>query len=201
VNDQRAAAQTFQFALPNLCFQSFITPVGNSRLPTPVRKRTVAVVEWRRSAKPNRIVYPSDVRSWHKADIVIGGRNVMTTSVKQMMEVANAAVPRITPAQAREMMSKGNTLVVDVRDAPEVEKSGKVAGAVHVSRGMLEFRADPETPYHDKNFAKDKIVILYCASGGRSALSGKVLKDMGYREVYNLGAFKDWAEDGGAVDH
>ena len=63
----------------------------------------------------------------------------MTTSVKQMMEVANAAVQRITPAQAREMMSKGNTLVVDVRDAPEVEKSGKVAGAVHVSRGMLEF--------------------------------------------------------------
>jgi rhodanese-related sulfurtransferase len=77
-----------------------------------------------------------------------------------MMEVANAAVPRITPAQAREMISKGNTLIVDVRDAPEVEKSGKVAGAVHVSRGMLEFRADPETPYHDKNFAKDKIVIL-----------------------------------------
>jgi rhodanese-related sulfurtransferase len=118
-----------------------------------------------------------------------------------MMEVANAAVPRITPAQAREMMSKGNTLIVDVRDAPEVEKSGKVAGAVHVSRGMLEFRADPETPYHDKNFAKDKIVILYCASGGRSALGGKVLKDMGYQEVYNLGAFKDWVENGGAVDH
>jgi rhodanese-related sulfurtransferase len=117
-----------------------------------------------------------------------------------MMELANAAVPRITPAQAREMMSKGNTLVVDVRDAPEVEKSGKVAGAVQVSRGMLEFRADPEAPSHDKNFVKDKIVILYCSSGGRSALSGKVLKDMGYREVYNLGAFKDWVENGGAVD-
>jgi rhodanese-related sulfurtransferase len=128
-------------------------------------------------------------------------RNVMTTSVKQMMDDANAAVPRITPAQAREMMSKGDTLVVDVRDEPEVKKSGKVAGAVQVSRGMLEFRADPETPYHDKNFAKDKVVILYCASGGRSALSGKVLKDMGYREVYNLGAFRDWAEDDGAVEH
>src|SRR5262245_62785204 len=99
-----------------------------------------------------------------RADIIIDGRKVMTTNVKQMIEVANAAVPRITPAQAQEMMSKGNTLVVDVRDAPEVEKSGKVAGAVHVSRGMLEFRADPETPFHDKNFAKDKIVILYCAS-------------------------------------
>ena len=61
----------------------------------------------------------------------------MPTSVKQMMEAANAMVPRITAAQAREMMAKGNTLVIDVRDAPEVEKSGKVAGAVHVSRGML----------------------------------------------------------------
>lgn len=124
----------------------------------------------------------------------------MVTSVKQMMEAANAAVPRITPAQAKEMMAKGNVLVVDVRDAPEVEKSGKVAGAVHVSRGMLEFRADAETPYHDKSFAKDKTIILYCASGGRSALSGKVLKDMGYGHVYNLGAFKDWAESAGAVE-
>ena len=124
----------------------------------------------------------------------------MATSVKQMMEAANAAVPKITPAQAREMMAKGNVLVVDVRDATEVEKSGKVAGAVNVSRGMLEFRADPDSPYHDPHFDKRKTVIVYCASGGRSALSGKVLKDMGYERVYNLGAFKDWAEGGGAVD-
>src|SRR6201993_4611725 len=124
----------------------------------------------------------------------------MATNVKQMMEAANAAVRRITVAQAREMIATGNTLVVDVRDAPEVEKSGKVAGAVNVSRGMLEFRADPESPYHDKNFAKDKTIIIYCASGGRSALGGKVLKEMGYDRVYNLGAFKDWAETGGTVE-
>jgi len=124
----------------------------------------------------------------------------MTTNLKQMMEAANAAVPKITPAQARDMIAKGNTLVVDVRDAPEVESSGKVAGSVHVSRGMLEFRADPDSPYHDKNFAKDKTVILYCASGGRAALGGKALKDMGYANVYNMGGFKDWAESGGAVE-
>jgi rhodanese-related sulfurtransferase len=124
----------------------------------------------------------------------------MTTSVKQMMEAANAAVPKITPAQARDLIGRGNTLVVDVRDAPEVEKSGKIAGAVNVSRGMLEFRADPDSPYHDKNFSRDKTVILYCASGGRSALSGKVLKDMGYTNVYNVGGFKDWADSGGAVE-
>ena len=68
----------------------------------------------------------------------------MPISIKQMMEAANAAVPRITPTQAREMIAKSNTLVVDVRDAPEVDKSGKIAGALHVSRGMLEFRADPQ---------------------------------------------------------
>jgi rhodanese-related sulfurtransferase len=123
----------------------------------------------------------------------------MATTVKQMLEAANAAVPRITPAQAREMIAK-DMLIVDVRDAPEVAASGKVAGAVHVSRGMLEFRADPESPYHDKNFAKDKTVILYCASGGRAALAGKALKDLGYERVYNLGAFKDWAESGGTVE-
>jgi rhodanese-related sulfurtransferase len=124
----------------------------------------------------------------------------MATTVKQMLEAANAVVPKITPAQAQAMIAKGNTLVVDVRDAGEVEKSGKVKGAVNVSRGLLEFRADPESAYHDKNFAKDKTVILYCASGGRSALSGKALKDLGYADVYNLGAFKDWAESGGAVE-
>ena len=124
----------------------------------------------------------------------------MPTSVKLMMEAANAAVSRITPAQAQQMIAKGDTLVVDVRDAPEIEKSGKVAGAIHVSRGMLEFRADPESPYHDKNFDRNKRVILYCASGGRSALAAKVLKDMGYDRVYNLGAFKDWAESGAPVE-
>jgi rhodanese-related sulfurtransferase len=124
----------------------------------------------------------------------------MTTTVKQLMEAANALVPKITPERAREIIATSAALVVDVRDAPEVEKSGKVAGAVNVSRGMLEFRADPDSPYHDKAFARDKPVILYCASGGRSALGGKTLKDMGYAKVFNLGAFKDWAESGGPVD-
>jgi rhodanese-related sulfurtransferase len=124
----------------------------------------------------------------------------MATNVKQMLEAANSAAPKITPAQAREMIAKGGALVVDVRDAPEVEKSGKVAGAVHVSRGMLEFRADPDSPYHDKSFSKDKTIILYCASGGRAALAGKTLVDMGYGYVYNAGGFKDWVDSGGATE-
>ena len=93
----------------------------------------------------------------------------MATNLKEMMDAANAAVPRITAAQAREMIAQGNTLVVDVREPPEVEQTGKVAGAVNVSRSFLEFRAEPDSPSHDKNFAKDKNVIVYCGSGGRAA--------------------------------
>jgi rhodanese-related sulfurtransferase len=123
----------------------------------------------------------------------------MAKSVKDMLATANAEVRKISAAEARDMMAAG-ALVVDVRDAPELSKSGKVAGAVHVSRGMLEFRADPESPYHDKAFDKAKPVIVYCASGGRSALAAKTLKEMGYTQVFNLGAFKDWTEAGGAVE-
>jgi rhodanese-related sulfurtransferase len=121
-------------------------------------------------------------------------------NVKELVAAANAVVPKISPDEARRLVAEKNALVVDVRDAPEVQASGKVKGAVNVSRGMLDFRADPDSPYHDKAFSKDRPVILYCASGGRSALSGKLLKDFGYGEVYNLGAFKDWAEGGGEVE-
>ena len=124
----------------------------------------------------------------------------MPASVKEMIEAANAAVPKISPDDAKAMMAKGDVLVVDVRDPHEVQASGKVKGALNVSRGMIEFRADPTAAYHDPAFAKDKTIILYCASGGRSALSGKVLKEMGYTQVYNMGAFKDWAAAGGEIE-
>jgi rhodanese-related sulfurtransferase len=124
----------------------------------------------------------------------------MPTSVKEMLAAANAAVPRIGREEAAALIASGDVLVVDVRDAPELQASGKVKGAKHVSRGMLEFRADPESPYHDPAFDRERTVLVYCASGGRSALVGKALQDLGYRDVRNLGGFKDWAENGGAVE-
>ena len=125
----------------------------------------------------------------------------MAKSVKDLVEAANAVVPRITSGGGAGRRSRAATLWSSTyATGREVEKSGKVAGAVHIPRGMLEFRADPESPYYDKNFAKDKAVIVYCASGGRAALSGQALKEMGYGEVYNLGGFGDWAESGGAVE-
>jgi rhodanese-related sulfurtransferase len=120
----------------------------------------------------------------------------MASSVREMLAEANAAVPCLNPAEVRDITGKENVLIVDVRDAPELASGGKLKGAVHVSRGMLEFRADPESPYHNPVFQKDKTVLVYCASGGRSALSGKTLKDLGYQSVYNAGGFKDLADAG-----
>ena len=120
----------------------------------------------------------------------------MPSSVKELLAEANAAVPRVPPVEARAMMGRANVLIVDVRDPSEVQASGKIKGAVNVSRGMLEFRADPESPYHNPAFQKDKTVLVYCASGGRSALVGKTLKDFGYDAVYNVGGFKELADAG-----
>jgi rhodanese-related sulfurtransferase len=120
----------------------------------------------------------------------------MVLSVKQLMSDANAAVPKISVDEARRLVAKEDALLVDVRDGTELAKTGKLKGATHVSRGMIEFRADTDIPSHDPQFRKDRPTILYCASGGRSALAGKVLKDMGYTKVHNLGGFKDAAEGG-----
>ena len=120
----------------------------------------------------------------------------MPSSVKEMLAEANAAVPRLDPAEVRNRMYRGDVLIVDVRDAPELASGGKLKGAVHASRGMLEFRADPDSPYYNPAFQKDKTVLVYCASGGRSALSGKLLKDFGYQSVFNAGGFKELADAG-----
>jgi rhodanese-related sulfurtransferase len=123
----------------------------------------------------------------------------MTVTAKSLLDAANAAVPRISGKEAQEMVANG-ALLVDVRDGTEVAASGKAAGAIHIPRGSLEFKADTTAATADKSFALDRPVILHCASGGRSALAGKLLKDMGYQKVYNLGGFKDWVEAGGKVE-
>jgi rhodanese-related sulfurtransferase len=122
----------------------------------------------------------------------------MALTAKDLLAAANASVPRVSPDEARDLIAKG-ALVVDVRDGTEVAQ-GKVKGAVHAQRGLIEFKADPEMPSHDPAFRKDRTVIVYCASGGRSALAGKTLQDMGYTDVRNLGQFKSWVDAGGETE-
>ncbi|MEP6829729.1 MAG: rhodanese-like domain-containing protein [Rhizomicrobium sp.] len=124
----------------------------------------------------------------------------MPATVKEMMDAANAVVPKITTAEAKALVADGKAVIVDVRDSAELAATGKAKGALHIPRGSLEFRADATTSYHDPNLDPNKTVIIYCAAGSRAALAGKVLKDMGYADVRNLGGFKEWADAGGEIE-
>ncbi|WP_170560920.1 rhodanese-like domain-containing protein [Ruegeria atlantica] len=122
----------------------------------------------------------------------------MPLTVSQMMEAANAAVERIDTNTAKDLIGQG-ALLLDVRDAVELQQSGRAQGAYHIPRGMLEFRADDALQSHDPELRKDRAIVLYCAAGGRAALAGKLLKDMGYENVYNVGGLVDWVNGGGEV--
>jgi rhodanese-related sulfurtransferase len=124
----------------------------------------------------------------------------MPTTVKDLLAAARAAVPTVTPAEAADLMKTADALIVDVRDGTEVAASGKVKGAKAISRGLLEFKADADLPTHDTALRKDRPVILYCGSGGRAALAGKALVDMGYTDVRNVGGFKGLVDAGWEVE-
>ncbi len=121
------------------------------------------------------------------------------TTLKDMMAEANAVIERVDVARAQELAANG-ALLLDIRDGVELQKTGKAAGSVHVSRGSLEFAAAPDSPAKNPEFQTDRPIVLFCAAGGRAALAGKLLKDLGYEQVYNMGGFKDWVEAGGAVE-
>ncbi|EBA18066.1 rhodanese-like domain protein [Roseobacter sp. SK209-2-6] len=123
----------------------------------------------------------------------------MTKTVQGMIAEANAAVEKIPAERAIEMVAAG-ALLLDVRDAPELEANGRATGSHHIPRGMLEFRADPACPFYDPTLQSDRVIVLYCGSGGRAALAGQLLKDMGYAQVYNLGGFADWKQAGGSCE-
>lgn len=121
-------------------------------------------------------------------------------TVQAMIAEADAQVPRISPQEAKSLVGRPDVVFLDVREPAEVAASGKVPGAIAVPRGLVEFRADPSSPLHDAAFDRAKTVVTYCASGGRSALVGKTLKEMGYGNVYNLGGFKGWLDAGGEAE-
>ncbi len=123
----------------------------------------------------------------------------MSTTYKALVDAAHAVVPKISAQEAIDLAAKG-ALIVDVRDSAELAQTGKIAGAVHIPRGSIEMKADLTASTAAPNFSHDRPVIVHCAGGGRAALAGKTLKEMGYQKVYNLGGFKDWVEAGGKVE-
>jgi rhodanese-related sulfurtransferase len=122
-------------------------------------------------------------------------------SAKELVAEANARVKTISAQEAIALLKDPDTVFVDVRDSAELQRDGKIPGAVHVNRGMLEFAIDPTPPYHNPVFSSGKKVVLYCALGGRSALAADTAQKMGLSGVASLGGgFKAWKEAAGPTE-
>ncbi|GHF84015.1 MULTISPECIES: rhodanese-like domain-containing protein [Deinococcus] len=118
----------------------------------------------------------------------------------QMVQEARQRVENLTVAQVAREMQEDGALLVDIREPGEDQKEGVIPGAIAAPRGMLEFWADPSSPYHRSEFSPDRRVILHCASGGRSALAADTLRQMGYSRVAHLdGGIRAWAQEGQPV--
>jgi len=123
----------------------------------------------------------------------------MPKTYADMLAAAKAVVPTISVEEAKKLLGNPNVVFLDVRDGTEVA-NGKVKGALHVQRGLLEGKVDPASPGHVKEITPEKTLVTYCASGGRAALAGQTLKEMGYTKVFNLGKFQDWKDGGGETE-
>lgn len=120
----------------------------------------------------------------------------MSTTIVELVTRAKAQVENLTPEQVDAERSEGAVLV-DLREPAEVQVDGMIDGAIHAPRGMLEFYADPSSPYHRAEFDPTRRTILYCASGGRSALGATALTSLGYTDVAHLdGGVKAWRSEG-----
>ena len=125
----------------------------------------------------------------------------ITRGYKALLEEANGKVETLSPADAVALHGRDDVVFVDLRDPRELEREGRLPGAVHCPRGMLEFWIDPLSPYHKPVFAEEKRFVFFCAGGWRSALAAATAQDMGLKPVAHLGGgFAAWREAGGAVE-
>ena len=125
----------------------------------------------------------------------------MKVGYRQLLDAANAEITTLGAAEVRDLADRGEIQLVDLRDRRELEREGRIPGAFHCPRGMLEFWIDPESPYHKPVFAEPRRFVFYCASGWRSALATKAAQDMGLDPVAHLGGgVTAWREAGFPVE-
>lgn len=125
----------------------------------------------------------------------------ITKGFKALLEEASAQVRTLSVDEARAMLGSTDVQFVDLRDPRELEREGRMPGAFHCPRGMLEFWIDPESPYAKPQFQQDKTYVFFCAGGWRSALAARTAQEMGLKPVAHIeGGFGAWKKSGGAVE-
>jgi len=125
----------------------------------------------------------------------------ITTGYKALLEAAEREIETLSVDEARKLHGRGDVTFVDLRDPREREREGKMPGAFHCTRGMLEFWIDPASPYHKPQFAEDKKFVFFCAGGWRSALAAQTAARMGLKPVAHIeGGFGEWKKSGAPVE-
>jgi len=125
----------------------------------------------------------------------------ITTSVQSLVDAAEREIDNLSVEQAIGLHGRDDVMLVDIRDIRELQRDGRVPGAFHCPRGMLEFWIDPDSPYHKDIFAQDKRFVFFCAGGMRSALAAQTAKHMGLKPVAHIrGGFGAWKKAGGPIE-
>jgi len=125
----------------------------------------------------------------------------ITTGFRALVDAAESQIETLSVDEARKLHGSDDVVFVDIRDPRELQREGKMPGAFHATRGMLEFWIDPASPYHKDIFAQDKKFVFFCAGGWRSALAAKTAHDMGMRPVAHIrGGFGKWKKSGAPVE-
>ena len=120
-------------------------------------------------------------------------------TITDLLNIANDSVKRLNFDEANELILEG-AFIIDVREESEVAQSGKISNALHIPRGLIEFKLNPEAQNNPLGIQKDSTLLVYCAAGVRSALAAKTLQDLGFENVYHLGSISEWVSNGGTLE-
>ena len=118
----------------------------------------------------------------------------------RLLTEANKEIKLLSFSESKNLIENSNTVIIDVREESEVNNLGIVKGAIHIPRGLLEFKLEPNSINNPININRETNILIYCAGGYRSALAAKTLKDLGFKNVFNLGGFSDWVAAGGEIE-
>ena len=124
---------------------------------------------------------------------------MQTKTLEELLIEANELVKRLSYDQSVDLINNTQTVIIDVREESEVYNLGIIKNAIHIPRGLIEFKLSPNSPNNPVLINDDTNILVYCAGGYRSALAAKSLLDLGFKNVYNLGGFQEWVESGGEI--
>ena len=124
---------------------------------------------------------------------------MQTKTLESLLENANKEVKRLSFEESLSIINESNTIIIDVREESEVNNLGIIKNAIHIPRGLLEFTLVPNSSNNPVKIDDNTNILVYCAGGYRSALAAKTLKDLGFKNVYNLGGYSEWVDNGGDV--